>query len=94
MPFHVYILRCSDSSLYIGYAEDVNARVALHNAGRGATHTADHRPVQLVYQESHETEIAARKRERQIKRGTHVKKLALINGDRTSLKSLAKRRVF
>ena len=94
MPFHVYILRCADNSLYIGYAEDLIARVVLHNAGRGATHTANHRPVQVVYQESHETEIVAMKRERRLKRWTRAKKLALINGDRTRLKSLAKRRVY
>jgi predicted GIY-YIG superfamily endonuclease len=93
-PFFVYIVRCSDNSLYVGHARDVTARVTLHNDGRGALWTANRRPVHLVYQEPQPTEQAAVARERQIKRWTHAKKLALVDGDRAALKSLAKRRVF
>ena len=50
-------------------------------------------PVTLAYQERQASEENAVARERQIKRWTHSKKLALINGDRASLKRLAKRRV-
>jgi predicted GIY-YIG superfamily endonuclease len=46
----------------------------------------------LVHQESHTSELKAIARERQIKRWTHAKKVALIDNDRATLKGLAKRR--
>jgi len=72
---------------------DVTRRVRTHNEGQGALWTECRRPVELVYQERHPTEPNAISRERQIKRWTHAKKLALINGDRAKLKSLAKPRI-
>jgi putative endonuclease len=91
--FFVYILRCADDSLYVGHTSNVEARLNVHNEGRGALWTACRRPVILVYQEKHASEAEAIAREGQIKRWTHAKKLALINGDRAVLKSLAKRRI-
>jgi predicted GIY-YIG superfamily endonuclease len=91
--FFVYILRCADDSFYVGHTSDVTSRVGLHNDGRGALWTANRRPVQLVYQEQLPSELKAIARERQIKRGTDGKKLALINGNLSALKSLAKRRI-
>jgi predicted GIY-YIG superfamily endonuclease len=92
--FFVYILQCADGSLYVGHTSNVEDRVKAHNEGRGALWTACRRPVQLVYSENQPTEEQAIVRERQIKRWTHGKKLALIRGDKTALKSLAKRRVY
>ncbi|HEX4147192.1 MAG TPA: GIY-YIG nuclease family protein [Pirellulales bacterium] len=91
--FFVYILRCADDSFYVGHTSDVTSRVDLHNNGRGALWTANRRPVHLVYSERHPFEKDAIARERRLKRWTHAKKLALINGDRTELRSLAKRRI-
>jgi predicted GIY-YIG superfamily endonuclease len=91
-PFWVYIVRCSDGSLYVGHTADVNERVKAHNDGRGAASIACRRPVELVYQESLHNEQDAVARERQLKRWTHIKKVALINGDLATLKALAKRR--
>jgi putative endonuclease len=90
--FFVYILRCSDRSLYVGYTSDVDERLKAHNDGRAAAWTASRRPVELAYRERHAEERAAIARERQIKGWTHEKKLALIRGDRAMLKELAKRR--
>jgi predicted GIY-YIG superfamily endonuclease len=92
--FFVYILRCVDGSLYVGHASDVHERVKMHNEGRGALWTACRRPVQLLYQEQHRSELDAIKRERQLKRWTQAKKLALANGNVAKLRSLSKRRVF
>jgi predicted GIY-YIG superfamily endonuclease len=91
--FFVYILKCSDGSLYVGHASNVDERVKTHNEGRGASWTACRRPVTLVYYESASSVEKAVARERQIKRWTHDKKLALIAGDLGKLKALAKRRV-
>jgi predicted GIY-YIG superfamily endonuclease len=91
-PFFVYILRCSDGSRYVGHTLDVQERVKAHNDGRGAWWTACRRPLQLLYQETFDTEQKAVARERQLKRWTHSKKLALINDDWGTLKAFAKRR--
>jgi predicted GIY-YIG superfamily endonuclease len=90
--FFVYIVRCNDGSFYVGHTSDVPERVNVHNKGLGALWTAFRRPVVLVYQEFCSSKEMAVARERQIKRWTHDKKLALINGDLQRLKSLAKRR--
>lgn len=91
--FFIYILRCADGSLYVGHTSNVEDRVKVHNDGRGALWTACRRPVTLVYQEQLPSEERAIARERQIKRWTHDKKLALIASDFGKLKSLAKRKV-
>lgn len=84
----VYILRCADTSLYIGETEDITDRVAKHNAGTACPHTSNRRPVELVYTEEHLNRKAARQREKQLKRWTRVKKEALIAGDFLLLKRL------
>jgi Predicted endonuclease containing a URI domain len=84
----VYILRCSDGSFYVGETNDVPSRLARHNNGTAAAHTAMHRPVQLVYTERYSTRDDCLKRERQLKRWTRAKKEALIAGDATTLKTL------
>ena len=66
--WHVYMLRCADHSLYTGVATDVEARVATHNAGKGAKYTRGRLPVKLVYQEAVADRGAALKREHVIKR--------------------------
>jgi putative endonuclease len=80
MPF-VYIVRCSDGTLYTGWAVDVAARVKAHNAGRGAKYTRTRLPVKLVYSEELPTRAEAMKRERQIKRYPKAKKLELVIGE-------------
>jgi predicted GIY-YIG superfamily endonuclease len=84
----VYILRCSDDSLYIGETDDVAARVSRHNDGRGSSFTATRRPVRLAFAEGHESRRSARAREKQLKRWTRAKKEALIAGDLAELKRL------
>jgi putative endonuclease len=90
--FYVYILRCRDDSLYIGYTANIEARLKAHNMGLGAAHTYKRLPVELVYSEPHPTRLAAFRRERQLKRWTLEKKEALIRGDMDLLRALSKRR--
>lgn len=78
MPFHAYIVRCADGTLYTGYARDLARRIAQHNAGRGARYTRGRLPVRLVHAEAFETRGEAMRRECQIKRLTRERKLALI----------------
>jgi putative endonuclease len=63
----VYMVRCSDGTLYTGYARDPERRTQVHNAGRGAKYTARRLPVSLVYWESCDSRSAALKREYQVK---------------------------
>jgi len=68
VTWHVYIVRCSDRTLYTGVARDLEARIEQHNAGRGAKYTRGRRPVELVYWEPAVDRSAALRRESTIKR--------------------------
>ncbi|MFZ2681558.1 MAG: GIY-YIG nuclease family protein [Patescibacteria group bacterium] len=78
--YFLYILECRDGSYYVGSTNDLIARVDRHNAGAGADWTNDRRPVKLVYQETYDSMLSARKRERQLKGWSRYKKENLING--------------
>lgn len=74
----VYIVRCSDNSLYTRYTNNIEVRINKHNAGKGAKYTKTRRPVVLVYQEMYETKSEALRREYEIKTFTRQRKLKLI----------------
>ena len=74
---YVYILRCSDDTLYCGWTTDLEHRVAVHNSGAGAKYTRSRRPVELVYFEEYEDRHDARSREWHIKRMSRGEKLEL-----------------
>ena len=77
--FFVYLLRCSDNSLYCGWTTDLEKRIEAHNSGRGAKYTKSRHPVELVYYEECESKSAAMKREWFIKhKMTREEKLKLI----------------
>ncbi len=78
--WHVYVVRCADTTLYTGIATDLHARIAQHNAGRGAKYTQSRCPVTLVYQETVANRGAALRREHQIKRLAPQAKQALVSG--------------
>jgi putative endonuclease len=90
-PWTVYILRCVDGSLYTGVATDVGARVAKHNAGKGAKYTRGRRPVELVYREAAASRGAAQQREHAIKRLPRVAKQRLIAARRRGSARAARR---
>ena len=79
MSYFVYILECSDESLYTGITKDVAKRLNEHNTShKGAKYTKARRPVKLLYQESSLDRSNASKREYAIKKLTRLKKLQLI----------------
>ena len=88
----VYILKCSDGTYYVGCTTDLRARDRVHHEGCGAEYTAARLPVRMVCSEAHESWPAARKREAQLKRWSHDKKRALVEGEIQRLHLLAKRR--
>ena len=75
---YTYILRCGDGSLYTGWTNDLEKRVATHSAGKGCKYTRTHLPVELVYFEEHDTKEDAMRREWAIKHMTRQEKLALV----------------
>ncbi|KRK49830.1 hypothetical protein FC97_GL002212 [Companilactobacillus kimchii DSM 13961 = JCM 10707] len=62
------MLLCSDKTFYTGTSNDVEKRVATHNAGKGAKYTKTRRPVKLMYTEELENKSQALKREIAIKK--------------------------
>ena len=70
----VYMVRCSDGTLYTGYACDPERRTRMHNTGRGAKYTARRLPVSLVYWELCDSRSAALKREYEVKRLARAEK--------------------
>ncbi len=77
MSHYVYLVQCADGTLYTGYAKDVQQRIAVHNAGKGARYTRTRLPVTLLASWHFPTQSAALKREYQIKQLTRHQKLAL-----------------
>lgn len=75
---YVYIVRCSDDTLYTGWTNNLEKRVEKHSNGTGAKYTKSRGPVVLVYHEEYEDKKTAMKREYEIKQFTRQKKLELI----------------
>ena len=75
----VYILRCADGTFYTGWTNDLDKRLAAHNAGKGAKYTRSRRPVERVYHEVCGSKEEALRREIQIKQLSRQEKEALIS---------------
>jgi putative endonuclease len=75
-----YILCCADDTLYTGITNDLEKRLATHNAGTAAKYTRARGPVELVFVESCADKSAALKREMEIKSLVREEKLTLIKG--------------
>jgi len=76
----LYILKCSDNSLYTGITNDIHKRLASHKAGKGSKYVRSHLPFILIHQEEFATKEEACKREFEIKhwsRAEKVQKLGL-----------------
>ena len=74
----VYILECSDKTLYTGITNNLEKRIEQHNSGQdGAKYTRPRRPVKYVYQEKQPNRSVATKREIEIKKLSRIKKIEL-----------------
>lgn len=77
--WHIYMLKCSDETIYTGITTDLIRRVDEHNSSpKGAKYTRIRRPVELIYSEPHEDKSSASKREYEIKQLSKIQKLSLI----------------
>ena len=82
----VYMLYCSDGSIYTGITSDIERRLSEHNEGKrqAAAYTRGRRPVRLAYRENVNSRSSALKREAEIRRLSRSEKLALIENQENS----------
>jgi putative endonuclease len=73
-----YIVECADGSLYTGWTTNLEQRLAVHNAGKGARYTRSRLPVKLVWWEEQPCKEQAQSREARIKLLNRQEKLILI----------------
>ncbi len=73
----VYLLRCSDGSLYTGITNDLPHRLASHRCGKASAYTRSRLPVTLAYHETVHDRGSALKREAAIRRLSRAAKIAL-----------------
>lgn len=74
----VYILKCKDNTLYTGYTNDLEKRLAMHESGKGAKYTRGRGPFQVMFVEKYSTKEEAMQREYKIKQLTRKDKFELI----------------
>jgi len=81
--YYVYIVKCSDDTLYTGIATELERRIEEHNSSdKGSKYTRVRRPVSLVYSEEYPDRSAASKREYEIKKKmSRAEKLKLVESD-------------
>ena len=79
MP-HVYMLRCSDGTLYVGSTRDLARRLAQHQAGEGAAYTRRRRPVELFWSSEWARIDEACAWEKRLQGWSHAKRIAFAEG--------------
>jgi len=78
VSYYCYMILCANGGYYTGWTTDPFRRLKQHNAGRGARYTRMNAPSELVYVEEVANRSTALKRELEIKRLDHLKKVALV----------------
>jgi putative endonuclease len=78
----VYLARCSDGTLYCGIAPDVAARLAAHDAGKGARYTRGRGPLELLLSRRCRDRGTALRIEHAVKQLSRADKLALVAAPR------------
>lgn len=84
MNWHVYIILCSDNTLYTGITTDLQRRFDEHASGRGAKYFRGRRPVRVAYSESGHSRSSAGRREAEIKMLARAEKHILISSGRVA----------
>jgi len=78
MNWQVYIILCTDNSLYTGITLDIDRRLSEHGGTLGAKYFRGRKPQQVVYLEGGHSRSSASKREAAIKKLKRAEKLVLI----------------
>lgn len=74
----VYVLLCSDNSLYTGSTNDIKKRFLTHQNGKGGKYTRSHKPLKIIHQEKFASKSEALKREIEIKSWDRNKKIQIL----------------
>lgn len=82
---YTYILRCNDNTLYTGWTNNLEKRLAAHNNGTGAKYTRCRLPVELIYYESFETKQEAMHQEAMIKKLSRKQKEQLMSNKKSCI---------
>jgi predicted GIY-YIG superfamily endonuclease len=91
--YFVYILRCSDNTLYAGFTTDLESRLAEHRQGADPrSYTYRRRPLELIWSASFQDHDEAFALERQIKGWSRAKKIALARGGVDSVHEVVRRK--
>jgi putative endonuclease len=90
--FYVYMLRCNDGTFYVGHTDDLERRLAEHNAGRYEGYTSTRRPLTIVYSQDFGSRDDAKKAEWKLKRWSTKKKQALINNNWETISLFGKKK--
>ncbi len=77
--YSVYLLQCSDGSIYTGITTDIERRFLEHKNRKGGHYTSSHKAQKIIYTEKFSTKSEALKRESEIKSWRREKKLALVS---------------
>ena len=85
MIWSVYMILCTDNTLYTGITLDVFRRFKQHETGQGAKYFRGRQPKQLVYLESGHNRSTATKREIDLKKLNRLEKAKLIDSDSNKL---------
>jgi putative endonuclease len=88
---YMYILECSDRSLYVGSTLDLDRRLEQHQEGEGSNYTRTRLPVRLLYVEEYQRVADAFAREKQVQGWGRAKRLALVKDHQEKLPGLSKK---
>jgi len=88
--FYVYMLECSDKSIYVGHTDNLDARLVAHQWGTFKGYTFSRRPVRLIFHDQFNSRDDAFAAERRIKGWSRAKKWALARGDWAEVMRLAR----
>ena len=81
----VYMLECSDSTIYTGITNNLENRIKVHNSGKGSKYVKTRLPVRLLWSIESENRSEASKLEIKIKKLSRVQKLNIIENKKEVL---------
>lgn len=89
--WHLYMLRCRDGKLYTGITTDIERRIAMHRAGKGAKYLRGRAPLNLVYRRRIGSRSLALKMEQAVKKLPKCEKERIVEGGMDLTRMLKRR---
>ncbi len=92
LNFYVYILKCSDGTFYTGHTDNLEKRIAEHEANTYECYTSTRLPIEVVFAQEFAAREEAIEAEQKIKKWGQRKKEILIHKGWEGLVELRKKR--